>query len=175
MTDSNNHREPKEHPALSTRLAGTDDRSFVRELAVEVFSIYGSYGRYLTEWFDSESVVTLIGEAEQERVGLVMLGIHPNRRNPREAVAELLAIAVKPSHQSRGFGTLLMRKAIEEAPRLPCPLPIAEIHLSVAEGNSRAQRLFARRGFRLTGGEGIYPAGQRALHMVKTLRNKPDS
>jgi ribosomal protein S18 acetylase RimI-like enzyme len=43
------------------------------------------------------------------------------------------------------------------------------MHLSVAEGNSRAQRLFARRGFRRTGGEGIYPAGQRALHMVKVL------
>jgi ribosomal protein S18 acetylase RimI-like enzyme len=66
-------------------------------------------------------------------------------------------------------GTVLLDKAIEEAPLLLSPLPIVEMHLSVAEGNSRAQRLFARRGFRRTGEVGIYPAGQRALHMVKIL------
>jgi ribosomal protein S18 acetylase RimI-like enzyme len=173
MVDSKKRRDQRSLPDLKTRPAQPADRSFVHDLAAEVFSVYGSYGRYLTEWFDAEGVTTLIGEIEQEQVGLLMFTLHPNQKNPKEAVAELLAIAVKPSYQSRGVGTCLMQKAIEEAPRLPCPLPIVEIHLSVADGNSRAQRLFAGRGFRLTGGEGIYPAGQRALHMVKKLRDKP--
>jgi ribosomal protein S18 acetylase RimI-like enzyme len=143
----------------------------VNDLAEEVFSIYGSYGRYLTDWFDQEGVTTLVGEVEEETpVGILMLAVRPSHTDPGRGVAELLAIAVKPSHQSRGLGNLLMDKAIEEAPHLPSPIPILEMHLSVAEGNARAQRLFARRGFRRTGGEGIYPAGQRAIHMVKALK-----
>jgi ribosomal protein S18 acetylase RimI-like enzyme len=142
----------------------------VRDLAAEVFSVFGSYGRYLTDWFDEEGVTTLVGELEEAQVGLLMLAVRPSHIDPGRGVAELLAIAVKPSQQSRGLGNLLMDKAIEVAPRLPSPIPIVEMHLSVAEGNARAQRLFARRGFRRTGGEGIYPAGQRAVHMVKVLK-----
>jgi ribosomal protein S18 acetylase RimI-like enzyme len=169
MQDATEETESKSRLPVRLRPAQPDDRSFVSELAVKVFSIYGSYGRYLTDWFDEESVTTLIGEIDQERVGLLMLAARPSHIHPDRGVAELLAIAVKPSHQSRGLGTILLEKAIEEAPRLPSPLPIVEMHLSVADGNSRAQRLFSRRGFRRTGGEGIYPAGQRALHMVKGL------
>lgn len=169
MQDSTERTEPKSRSPVRLRPAHPEDRSFVCDLAAKVFSIYGSYGRYLTDWFDEKSVTTLIGEIEQEQVGLLMLAVRPSHTNPERGVAELLAIAVKPSHQSRGMGSILLEKAIEEAPRLPSPLPIMEMHLSVAEGNSRAQRLFARRGFRRTGGEGIYPAGQRALHMVKVL------
>jgi ribosomal protein S18 acetylase RimI-like enzyme len=169
MMDSTDSLKSTEHPALEIRPAQKQDRSFVRSLAVDVFSIYGSYGRYLAEWFDSEDVTTWIGEVEKKPVGLVMLQPRPHRRNPQVAVAELLAIAVAPTSQSRGVGSVLLDHAISEASSLPCPLPILEIHLSVAEGNSKAQRLFSRRGFRFRGGEGIYPAGQRALHMIKKI------
>jgi ribosomal protein S18 acetylase RimI-like enzyme len=161
--------EPNNRPRMRIRQADSDDRDFVRDLATEVFSIYGSYGRYLTDWFDQEGVTTLVGEIEEEPIGIIMLGVRPSHTDPGRGVAELLAIAVTPSRQSQGLGSILMNKAVEEAPRLPSPIPIVEMHLSVAEGNARAQRLFGRRGFRQTGGEGIYPAGQRAIHMVKVL------
>ncbi len=159
--------EPICEPSLHIRRAGLEDRIFLRELAQKVFSVYGSYDRYLTEWSDSDETVTLIGVIGDEQVGLAMLVVHPRQRSRTEAVAELLAIAVEPRFQSKGVGSMLFEKVIEEASRLP--VPIVEMHLSVAEGNSRAQRLFARRGFRLIAGEGVYPAGQRALHMVKVL------
>jgi ribosomal protein S18 acetylase RimI-like enzyme len=169
MKDSADSSKSSERPDIKIRLARKEDRGFVRSLAVDVFSIYGSYGRYLAEWFDSDDVTTWIGEIEQKPIGLVMLAPRPHLRNPQAAVAELLAIAVEPDRQSRGVGSVLLDYAISEARSLPCLLPIIEIHLSVAEGNSKAQRLFSRRGFRFRGGEGIYPAGQRALHMIKKI------
>jgi ribosomal protein S18 acetylase RimI-like enzyme len=172
MMDSTNSLQSTEHPEVEIRPARKQDRGFVRSLAVDVFSVYGSYGRYLAEWFDSENVKTWIGEVEKKPVGLVMLQPRPHGRNPQAAVAELLAIAVEPAIQSRGVGSVLLDHAISEAPSLQCPLPILEIHLSVAEGNSKAQRLFSRRGFRFRGGEGIYPAGQRALHMIRRIDPK---
>ncbi len=156
-------------PEVQVRISRSDDREFVHDLAVEVFTVYGSYGGYLTQWFDSEEVVTWIAETEQEKVGLTMIVIKPHPTLAQKAVADLLAIAVKPSYQTKGVGTILLRNAIDVAPNLPSPFPIVEMHLSVAETNARAQRLFSRRGFRMIAGEGIYPAGQRALHMTKRL------
>ena len=155
--------------AVSFRLAQPEDRRFVRELGERVFSIYGSYDRYLVEWFETRGVVTLMAEIEQTPVGLAMLMAYPNPANRGEALADLLAIAVAPEHQSQGIGTLLLEKSIEHAPLLDTTIPIREIHLSVAETNARGQRLFSRHGFRYSRDEGIYPAGQRALHMSRPL------
>ena len=59
-------------PSVHIRPAGLQDRSFLRELAQKVFSVYGSYDRYLTEWSDSDETITLIGEIGDERVGLAI-------------------------------------------------------------------------------------------------------
>jgi ribosomal protein S18 acetylase RimI-like enzyme len=156
-------------PDLQIRHASPDDRAFVAELAGKVFSQYGSYSRYLTDWLETGGVTTLIGEVEDEPVGLLMLVAYPDPKNPTEGLADLLAIAVEPRFQSRGLGSVLLTRAIAEARRLPSPVPVRKLYLSVAETNARARKLFSRRGFRITSGEGIYPAGQRALHMVKIL------
>ena len=164
---------PKPAPRVAEpvvfRPARRQDRHFVRELAEQVFSVYGSYDRYLVEWFDTEGVVTLLAEIDQTLVGLTMLMAYPNPAKRTEALADLLAIAVTPEYQSLGIGTLLLRKSIEEAPLLDAVIPIREIHLSVAETNARGQRLFSRHGFRYSRDEGLYPAGQRALHMSRPL------
>ena len=151
------------------RCAIEEDRAFVRRLAYSVFSIYGSYDRYLVEWFDTQGVVTLVGELDRQAVGLAMLMAYPNRLKGNEALADLLAIAVDPEFQNQGVGTALLERAIAEAPLLDSKYPIREIHLSVAEGNARGQRMFSRHGFRFSSDEGIYPAGQRALHMARSL------
>ncbi|MGH9460119.1 MAG: GNAT family N-acetyltransferase [Vicinamibacteria bacterium] len=155
--------------AVVFRPAQPQDRHFVRELGERVFSIYGSYDRYLVEWFETRGVVTLMAEIDQTPVGLAMLMAYPNPANRTEALADLLAIAVTPEYQSQGIGTLLLEKSIEQAPLLDATIPIREIHLSVAENNARGQRLFSRYGFRYSREEGLYPAGQRALHMSRSL------
>lgn len=151
------------------RPARPEDRHFVRRLGERVFSIYGSYDRYLVEWFDTNGVVTLMAEIDQTPVGLAMLMAYPNPAKRTEALADLLAIAVAPEYQSQGIGTMLLERSIEHAPLLDATVPIREIHLSVAENNARGQRLFSRHGFRYSRDEGLYPAGQRALHMLRPL------
>ena len=131
---------------------------------------YGSYDRYLCDWLEDECVSTRVAMLEDEPVGVSMLTDyeHPDRRTG--SVADLLAIAVDPAHQSRGIGRSLLRGAVDQA-RTMASSP-REMWLFVAEGNSRGQRLFARQGFRFRRGAGIYPAGQRALAMVKTLTDE---
>ena len=151
---------------LVLRPATHFDRVFIKHLAQAILMAYGSYDRYLTNCFDEEGVSTCVALIEDKPVGFYML---TNYEHPggRGNVADLLAIAVNPEHQSCGIGRRLLRGAIEEARAMESSP--REICLFVAEGNSRGQRLFARHSFRFQGGVGIYPAGQRALSMVKTL------
>ena len=153
------------------RLARDKDLEFVRSLAEQVFLTYGSYDRYLSEWFSTEGVSTYIAEMGGDRVGFFMLVCYPHQSRPSEAVADLLAIAVAPDYQARGVGTALLEKSLREAKRLFSPIPVREMHLSVAETNQRAQRLFSRHGFRVQNDRGLYPSGQRAIHMSKSLES----
>jgi ribosomal protein S18 acetylase RimI-like enzyme len=155
-------------PALAVRAGEPRDGPFIIDLARRVFGAYGSYDRYVREWLGSPQVLTLVAEADGVPAGAALLAAS----SPGEAQLELLAIGVEPAVQGRGVGSLLLRQAISLARTLPAQPPrrrVREIRLTVAEGNARAERLFARHGFRVLPGAGIYPAGQRARLMVKTL------
>lgn len=151
---------------LEIRRGVEADLEFVRGLSARVFTVYGSYETYLADWFRSPLIRTFIAVAGVEPVGFTMLASYPSPRDPRVGFADLLAIAVSPEHQSQGVGSFLIRHSLREATRLPSPVPIVEMHLSVAEGNSRGQRLFSKFGFRFQPDRGLYPAGQTALHMA---------
>ena len=155
-------------PSLTARRGKPEDAPFIAALARQVFSVYGSYDRYLLEWFGSPQVVTLVAEADGVPAGLAMLATLADSDSAGSR-AELLAIAVEPSLQLRGIGGFLLSQAIAVAPRLAAEPPVREIRLSVAEGNARAARLFARHGFRRLAGSGLYPAGQRARLMALAL------
>jgi len=154
--------------SLAMRRANPQDAPFIAALARKVFSVYGSYDRYLLEWFGSPQVITLVAEAAGVPAGLAMLATLADS-DEGGSRAELLAIAVEPSLQLRGIGSFLLSQAIAVAPRLANDPPVREIRLSVAEGNARAERLFARHGFRRLAGSGLYPAGQRARLMALAL------
>lgn len=156
---------------MSIRRARPPDLDLVRSLSAKLFLVYGSYDQYVADWFSSNEVATYVAERDGLPVGFCMIRIHPAGQEASPATAELLAIAVAPEHQSRGVGGALLERCFAFA-RESEP-PAAEIRLSVAEGNSRAQRMFARNGFRIARSTGVYPAGQRALFMVKTLRPAP--
>jgi ribosomal protein S18 acetylase RimI-like enzyme len=152
--------------SVSIRSAQPEDVGFVRSLCRRVFLAYGSYDDYVAEWFSSAEVSTWVAELDSVLAGFCMSRIHPAELG-REVAAELLAIAVVPELQTRGVGKALLGKCFAAArEREP---PALEVRLSVADGNSRAQRMFASSGFRMAPSSGIYPAGQRALFMVKTL------
>ena len=152
---------------VTLRPGTRSDRAFIERLARAVLMTYGSYDRYLIECLEEEAVSTCVALLENEPVGFYMLTDYEHREQGRGNLADLLAIAVDPAHQSCGIGRRLLRGAIDEA-RAMGSSP-REIRLFVAEGNARGQRLFARHRFRFRGGVGVYPAGQRALAMVKTL------
>lgn len=149
---------------LETRSAGASDPAFIAALAAEVFLEYGSYDTYLLDWLEDEHVTTRIALVEGAPAGFYMLARYAEAGRK---VAELLAIAVDRAHQNRGIGGDLLDQALAAAREFGAD----EVRLSVADGNSRAERLFASRGFRLTEGFGVYPSGQRALLMVKKTKS----
>jgi ribosomal-protein-alanine N-acetyltransferase len=67
----------------------------------------------------------------------------------------LLNLSVAPEHQGRGLGRALLEAVVAEARALPA----ARLLLEVREGNERARRLYAARGFAEAGRRrGYYPA-----------------
>jgi ribosomal protein S18 acetylase RimI-like enzyme len=144
-----------------------NDARFVLAVAHNAFLAYGSYDTYLEDWFGNDAVSTYIAELDGNRAGFFMLTTYHDAEGCRGLIADLVAIAVTPDCQSRGVGKRLLAHAISLA--VNADPPAREMWLVVAEGNARAQRFFAGRGFRLRDGVGVYPAGQRALRMVKPL------
>lgn len=164
--------EPTPNPGFSLRPARPGDVGFLVDLSRRVFLQFGSYDRYIEEWFGEPIVSTFVSEIEGAPVGFVMLAIHPASRTA-EAVGEIISIAVAPEHRSKGIGAALLDRAIALARE--SSLGLREIRLSVAEGNARAQRMFARRAFRIGHVVGVFPAGQRALFMTKALKKEGKS
>lgn len=152
--------------ATIVRTADAGDLDFVRGLCRRVFLAYGSYHEYVETWFQDESVSTWIAERDEVPLGFVMFTVPA-----RGSLADLVAIAVSPESQSRGVGKALLSKCLDV---LRGFVEVQEVRLQVAEGNSRAQRMFARNGFRSRSETGVYPAGQRALFMIKTLKREVD-
>lgn len=149
------------------RPARVQDGPFIRAMAQNAFLAYGSYDRYLEDWFENEAVTTSIAEVEGRAAGFSMITAYGDPERPRENVADLVAIAVERELRSRGIGGRLLTHALEFAERSEAKP--REVWLVVAEDNQRAQRLFRSAGFRLGEGLGIYPAGQRALRMIKSF------
>jgi len=154
------------------RPAQDSDIDFIVGLCRRVFLEFGSYDRYVADWLREKIVSTYVAEVDSVPAGFFILALHPEGPSSK-AVAELLSIAVVPELRSLGIGGALLERAIALARE--SPLEVDEIRLSVAEGNARAQRMFARRGFRIGPAVGIYPAGQRALFMAKALKKEGKS
>jgi ribosomal protein S18 acetylase RimI-like enzyme len=150
---------------VRVRVANSRDEAFVRELAGEVFSLYGDYRPLLPQWFEAEGVTTYISEQNGERTGYVMLAFF---REGKELVGDILAIAVAPSFQGRGIGRMLLQHALDISDQVAEREPVRAVRLSVAATNDRARHLFETCGFRLVEGDfGTYQGGQKALHMER--------
>jgi ribosomal-protein-alanine N-acetyltransferase len=81
--------------------------------------------------------------------------------------ADVVTLAVHPTHWGEGVGTALLTSLVEEAGRRGC----GEVLLEVREDNPRARRLYLRHGFAEIGiRRGYYqPSGVDAVVMRKEL------
>ena len=135
------------------------DWAFVAELAKQVFSIYGEYDRILPSCLDDPQYHTLIIEQSERPVGFCMLSLG-------DGIGEVVAVAVDPLWQSRGFGKKLMDAIIEDARTMGIRLLV----LKTGTRNRKAQRLFGSVGFeKATREGGYYTGGQGAIGMRKRL------
>jgi ribosomal protein S18 acetylase RimI-like enzyme len=148
------------------RPAIPSDFTFIRRLAVRVFSYLGDYGRIIPDWLAHDGVLSFVVEEGGRSAGFSMIGYYRIEGDARGYAADLLAIAVSPEAQHQGLGRRLLEHAIATARTSRRRLPVRELRLSVAEPNQRARRLFASAGFvDVPGDHGVYEGGQRALHM----------
>jgi ribosomal protein S18 acetylase RimI-like enzyme len=142
------------------------DFTFIRRLAVRVFSYLGDYGRIIPDWLAHDGVLSFVVEEAGRPVGFTMIGYYRIEGDSQGYAADLLAIAVSPEAQHQGQGRRLLEHAITTARTARRRLPVRELRLSVAEPNQRARRMFAAAGFvDVAGDHGFYEGGQRALHM----------
>ncbi len=146
------------------------DFEHVRFLS-RVFEPYGNYAETLPLYLIVGEVATWVLETERAGVvGFIQYTLEDHRRF-RGVVANILAVAVEPAFQGRGYGTILFEgvfhlvaRSVENA---------VGFCLTVADTNLRARRLFERLGFAWTGRIlGKYDGGQDALEMFRPLRDE---
>lgn len=148
------------------------DEDAVRSIADEVFTVFGEYGSWLPGYLTHPGVWSYIYEERRDVVGFALLGILEPDERQGGRLADLLAIAVRASHQGRGIGTMLLKQVVEKARYLRHAIDLREVRLTVAEPNERARRFFVRFGFLpIEGDHGYYDKGQRALRLGLKLHS----
>jgi ribosomal protein S18 acetylase RimI-like enzyme len=140
------------------RLAIDDDLDFIRELSIEVFSMFGDYGEVIYPWFSNPEVIPVMyvhNGLDPAGFGLVSV-----------VTGEILAIAVAPTYQRRGIGSALLTYM----DFLATQRGLRMLLLHTAKENTEAQSFFRKRGFKVVGAqESYYPKGQTALIMSKSI------
>ena len=155
------------------RRAEVQDHPWIVATGAEAYAELGDYTRILPSWLEQPGVLAWIDHDMQGRGrGFAMLGFYTedsNKTGQPVVIADLLALAVLPTHQRKGIGSKLLDHVIEIAERVAPASHISQLRLTVAEHNVGAQRLYARTGFHVVEGATTYDRGQRALRMVRPL------
>ena len=76
---------------IVVRPARAQDAPFIRAMAQNAFLAYGSYDRYLEDWFENDAVTTSIAELDGRAAGFSMITAYADPERPRENVADLVA------------------------------------------------------------------------------------
>ena len=106
-----------------------------------------SYSAFLGSQLDEPNIVILAAEREGELVGYTYAGVEGNDYMALRGPAGVLYdIVVDPSHREQGIGRMLLDATLDALKARGVP----RVVLSTAEGNTTAQHLFARAGFRRT-------------------------
>lgn len=156
------------------RRAEVQDHPWIVATGAEAYRDLGDYTRILPSWLEQPGVLAWIDQDVSSRGrGFAMLGFYSedaqSRPGKQQVVADLLALAVLPTHQNKGIGTRLLLHVIDVAERVAPASHITQLRLTVAENNTNAQRLYARNKFHIVEGSATYDRGQKALRMVRSL------
>jgi ribosomal protein S18 acetylase RimI-like enzyme len=106
-----------------------------------------SYSAFLGSQLDEPNIVILAAERDGELLGYTYAGVEGNDYMALRGPAGVLYdIVVDPAHREQGIGRMLLDATLDALKARGVP----RVVLSTAEGNSTAQHLFARAGFRRT-------------------------
>jgi ribosomal protein S18 acetylase RimI-like enzyme len=152
------------------RPARPEDADFLVDLAGEAFAAYGDYRPLIAAWAGSPDVEVTLAEHAGARAGAAFLAFLQPGEAPHTKVADLLALAVVGRFRGRGLGRRLLAHAVARSREGARRHGLTVLRLNVAEGNASARRLFESAGFAYDDAEGLYPNGQKALHMSLDLR-----
>ena len=120
---------------LHLRTASIQDSPILTALHAEGFANYWDTNAF-NNFFAASGTVALIVEEDGQPVGmLVYRSVHEQ--------ADIITVAVRPSHRGRGIAKLLMRRAMDEAKALGA----TQMFLDVEDGNAAASQLYAGLGF----------------------------
>jgi ribosomal protein S18 acetylase RimI-like enzyme len=158
-------------PMAAVEQARPEDIEQIREIAGQVFGIYGDYGEILPRFFESQGVTTFVGRVGPKIIGFVMFGFIPwtkGRTDSSAWIADLLALAVTPEYRRHGVGNELIARAMQLIDEMSEWRDIREIQLTCAESNSVGLEFFANHGFKVIDPRhGSYSAGQTAVRLAR--------
>jgi len=154
---------PVDGTGLTIREGGPADAPFVIGLGAAAFARFGAYGPIMQEFLISPDVVSLIAERDGEPIGFALVDL-PSAY-PR--VADLVAIAVEPTHRRTGVGRALLNRVIASLEERDGPSLLV---LTVADDNGDAMALFRSQGFHtIPGSGGHYAGGQTSRRMGRPV------
>jgi ribosomal-protein-alanine N-acetyltransferase len=150
-------------PGLKIRLGGQADAPYVVALGTAAFARFGDYAPIMTSFLQSPDVASFIAWTAGQRVGFALVDRPPEV----PGLADLVAIAVEPSHRRSGVGRALMAGVIAACEARGEPSVLV---LTVADDNRAAIGLFRAFDFHmLPGSLGRYAGGQRSRRMARNV------
>jgi ribosomal protein S18 acetylase RimI-like enzyme len=160
---------------VDVRRATPEDHPWITALSELVFRDLGAYGDVMPQWLRQPGVIAWVAvddparHTADGRCGFAMLGFYVDPA-VGGMVADLLGIAVAPTFQGRGIGSRLLHQVLAVAAAVAPAHGCAELRLTVAHSNPRAQAWYRREGFApVPGDHGAYASGQRAIRMARSL------
>lgn len=131
-------------------------------LGEQCFAQFGNYGETLSQWMRSNSAVTLLGCLDSDTVGFVT---YAYRRDGRQVIGEIIALAVHPEYRQRGIARHLLGQALDYLAQGAADVGARHIELNVATVNQPARTLFESFGFSVLKAGVDYPLGGTSERM----------
>ncbi|HUP89226.1 MAG TPA: GNAT family N-acetyltransferase [Longimicrobiales bacterium] len=149
--------------ATSIRRATTEDLPTIGRLGAELVRMHhgldakrfiaatsqteSGYSWFLGTQLEEPNVIVLVAERDGEVIGYTYASVEgPDYMSLRGPAGVLSDIVVDPKHRGQGVGHTLLDATLGALKERGVP----RVVLSTAEGNERAQHVFARAGFRRT-------------------------